>query len=384
MSIFLNFAPFLSFLFFLLVGNAKAADIREQTMDACNLRPSATAPGEYENKAIPARVNFLIDRLIDIDDVEESLAFTGGMMITMQIDCLANFSNYMNQTGHVVPDYWMSLTSSDFWIPKVVNLNSKDDYGLNTKVAHAIQAYPFRGFYIFTITGIITQFVKLNFYDFPWGSSSCVSNFGIILPKSLLAIDPNVNIQYVTGKNDFITKNFGWTLTNMSATVMTQDDGYGSSFYTLTLTLDLERRPEYYLSNIVAPCLIITFVQLGIIIMPSDQTARSTFSITVLLSFTLIQTLVLANIPLTPAPVLLSHLILIETISSVVFTFYAAITCAFVDSFPDRATKNINIFNKFNVRLCRLVDFVAFCLFLTLLVIINMTFLLKMMYHSDN
>lgn len=109
----------------------------------------------------------------------------------------------------------------------------------------------------------------------------------------------------------------------------------------------LRRRPNYYLLNLVAPCVILTILEVACIFLPPEEAERSTFAITVLLAFTVLQSQVLANVPRTSQSILLTNYILAQTIFSMVCTIYSTAMCCYANSTENRAHEVITIRNIF-------------------------------------
>lgn len=93
----------------------------------------------------------------------------------------------------------------------------------------------------------------------------------------------------------------------------------------------------------------------------------------------MIQGIVIANIPKTPQDVLMSDLVLAESVVSLLMTFYAAFSCGAADSWESKAQQEIKLFG-INCRSYRAVDALTLILFVGSMIFINFYFIKEMMF----
>ena len=73
----------------------------------------------------------------------------------------------------------------------------------------------------------------------------------------------------------------------------------GIPFPTVRFVLHLQRKPRYYLINVVAPCVLMSLLAMLVFYLPPDSGEKVSLGITVLLSFSVFLLLVADNVPKT-------------------------------------------------------------------------------------
>ena len=92
-----------------------------------------------------------------------------------------------------------------------------------------------------------------------------------------------------------------WDITSTEALRFDQFFGSdpGIPFPTVRFVLHLQRKPRYYLINVVAPCVLMSLLAMLVFYLPPDSGEKVSLGITVLLSFSVFLLLVADNVPKT-------------------------------------------------------------------------------------
>jgi len=73
---------------------------------------------------------------------------------------------------------------------------------------------------------------------------------------------------------------------------------YGVDAYSqLVFNVILERRPEFYLTNVVLPILLMSFLNVLVFFLPADSGEKISYSLTVLLALAVFLTLIADSMP---------------------------------------------------------------------------------------
>ena len=366
----------------ILIERISTEDIRLEFFRSCNLLRHSTVPNEYDKPMTPivALSTFTFGQLVDVVDVEETFTLVAGIDFHFIVPCLAKQAMIKNSSGAVVPEKWIISNIKDYWKPPLVQQNSRFDYGLTEDVSAILQTTPFNGDFHYTISGSFTSNCEMDFHKFPFDKQSCTLDFFLFLDSSMVNLTMFAPFLMENGTT-FISDNMGWELVNVSTSFQTA--GFqNTQFYSLTASLNIKRRPSYFIINVIAPSYIVTAVQLAAFFVPPESPDRSSFAVTILLAFTVIQGNILNYIPKTPQNVLLNSVILFDTIMAMIVTFHSVITCAFVDSFDSIAQRKFKWLSKaFHPRLIRIIDLIMFTSVFILLVTVNMAVMIGM--NSD-
>ena len=111
--------------FVTLVGLAMAIDDPTKViLDNCpNMKPFVNSPN-LDGSPIFISASFRCDRLIGIDEVEESLTVIGSVGLFWNVSCLQNLTQIGKWPGRNANEPLYKLKHEDFWLPAVGLRNS--------------------------------------------------------------------------------------------------------------------------------------------------------------------------------------------------------------------------------------------------------------------
>lgn len=136
----------------------------------------------------------------------------------------------------------------------------------------------------YTGTNLATT-CSLDVTHFPFDRQSC----SIIIQNTVYSAR-QVDLQLAPNPLKLHSKviNGIWVVDNSSAE-KTYFDNDGLTWPRITYTLELRRKPQYYLLNILLPCILLTCVTLSMFWLPLESGERISLGITVMLSYSVIQ-----------------------------------------------------------------------------------------------
>ena len=156
----------------------------------------------------------------------------------------------------------------------------------NAFVTHA-------GEVVYTTGGTIVTRCNLNLKNFPSDLQHCyikISNWAYNANHmSLLKDSSEVDLSRYS-------KNGLWKIVN-SKVAKEVEEFEGIDYETIVFSFDLKRKSKYFVFNLFAPCLVLSLVGLLMFCMPQESGAKVSVGITVLLSFTVFQFVILERMP---------------------------------------------------------------------------------------
>ncbi|XP_038070406.1 neuronal acetylcholine receptor subunit beta-2-like [Patiria miniata] len=234
--------------------------------------PEHTRPTKDQSKPTPVKFGLELNAIIDLDEPKQ--------LLKTQVTVILNWiDEYLSWDTHdfAVPE--MRIPSSKLWLPDVTLRNSADsvnfmleDRQVRVKPSGEIE---FRAFIV------ITSFCKINFAFFPYDEQSCQLKFRAwTYPREQVIFIPGDEFN----AND--TEEHGeWMISEMKGKVEEYDEDHGS-FSDFVVSIALIRRPQFYVMNIIVPCLIIYCLTLFSFCLPCDSGEKIGLGITILLSLT--------------------------------------------------------------------------------------------------
>ena len=335
---------------------------------ACNLQPYSPCPhcwrsGSTEKKATAIHLQILVQRFINLNDVDESFEFTGAIVLFWMDDCLRN--TYQNRSiwknEEIKSLYFTDVRS--IWTPDVIHLNSLSNSAIKDG------KFEFRSFLNFTlgmgtavIYGNFKSHCDLNFLNFPFDKQSC--QFSITIGTN--SDSTSIASQKVTLEYEAIPENSNWDMTHLAF-----DKISSSSTPIATMVAKMTRNPVYFISNLFVPSMVLSILEMFSFFIPADCGGdRPSFAGTILLSMYLIHTQVLSYIPKTPKPVTISSYVLGIIGHATSCTVYAAVSSWLAHKHVDIFKRKIRIGAR-KVTLMSIVDAIAFCIAIGAFIIMN-------------
>ena len=213
--------------------------------------------------------------------------------------------------------------------------------------------------------GFYASYCSFEFLHFPFDTQHCAMVFSIWfdvkqVDLTFATLFEDTNFQKL-GKFMGDMTNVGWDFKVLQTTTNTVQLPSPTNFtcYSVAFQFEIARRPNYFYIFIIIPIFILTTVQFAGFFLPPEESDRSSYSVTVLLSFTVIQAACMANIPKTPARIYLSELVLAQMVTSMVITIYTALITTFCTC-SKYGNKTIKTRYLGKVRMVRIIDVFMF------------------------
>jgi hypothetical protein len=102
---------------------------------------------------------------------------------------------------------------------------------------------------------------------------------------------------------EFYTPNAEWDLVNATGEIMELPvwslarDGFLPNMSVYMVTLTLQRRHQYYWIHLIIPCMFMSGLVCFVFVMPADTGEKISFSVTILLAFTVYQLIIADSLP---------------------------------------------------------------------------------------
>ncbi|XP_033102369.1 neuronal acetylcholine receptor subunit alpha-9-like isoform X2 [Anneissia japonica] len=143
---------------------------------------------------------------------------------------------------------------------------------------------------------IYTAFCKMNVKYFPFDKQICYFKHG-----SWAYGSHHVDVEALQGEEanqDYFNENGVWGLDFVSFKKnIIKYDCCPHPFTDITMTIGLSRRSEFYVGNVLAPCVLLSFLAAFVFYLPPECGEKISFSITTLLAIVLFQQLIAESLP---------------------------------------------------------------------------------------
>nr|XP_002738414.1 PREDICTED: neuronal acetylcholine receptor subunit alpha-4-like [Saccoglossus kowalevskii] len=195
-------------------------------------------------------------------------------------------SDYGNLSTVIVPTSWI-------WNPGVVIQNSAgNDFYISETERLGIES---DGSITYTPPAIFETPCRMNLDFFPFDVQKCELVFG--------PWDYTVDQLLLTQESDrifnaLLAPNSEWDIINSSVSLYEEFSENGElSWHIMTFTLELHRKPLYYVINIVIPSIMMALLTLLLFFLPADSGEKMSFSVSILIAMSVFTLLVGEMLP---------------------------------------------------------------------------------------
>ena len=331
-----------------------------------DIRPNIRAPSNNGDPTL-VELSLAFDRFVGIDDLAESLSVMATMFVKWGV------TTCRDQLAIEKPDAERVLVArkEDFWHPTILFSSSSDDVGMVSGkwyedlevVYQPVGGMDFVIFFYMVKIGPFTTDCPLQLNKFPFDKQTCKLKFRLKQSSDLLQFHSKSRmIAPVLSKND------EWIYVDSWVDIFPSQPNLLSNSSSIEFNLQLQRKPDYLLINIMGPVFALVVLELATILLPPEMPDRPTFYCVILLSLMVSQATILQSIPRTPQRVLLADFNLMLILWSGLLCIYSIVICYKANK--KQSTKRY--FGRFKLSGVRASDVVAFLVsFLLLLAIIG-------------
>lgn len=273
----------------------------------------------YERRARPVsnmsntvKVKYEL-KLIEIQSVDErdqQLSVFAWQAMQWRDDNLKwNPDNFGNIIRVVLP-------ASEIWLPDLVQENNAVEF-YNEQFTKYFQTEIFySGEVLYSPGGKFTTSCSLNMRKFPFDRQTC----HIIVTAWTRTCD---EVMLVTNSSQVNLENYNenseWELVDTYIENSSREAYEGFKYCSLKITLEIKRKPLYFVIIVVLPCILLSFISIISFLIPSEGGERISMCMTVMLSFTVFLLVLNDILPRNSdeAPIIALYIIVIMIVMSI-------------------------------------------------------------------
>ncbi|XP_061171696.1 acetylcholine receptor subunit beta-like [Saccostrea echinata] len=259
-----------------------AANVRQLTKDLLTNYDKRVRPVGDQSQTLKLDLSFNLCGVNSVDEVAEKLVTTGFIYAVWTDEGLTWSSATNNNINYIF------LMQNDIWKPDLVLKNGftkfkemgGDFYYVHVGNDGLVQWRPYE---------VFETRCSIDITRFPYDKQTC--NI-IFIVWSYVSVE--VSITKSSGGLVFYEyeENSVWTVESTSNVI----SNYGTESQ-ITFILNLKRKPQYYVMNMIIPVICLGILSLLVFIIPADAGEKMGYSVTVLLSFAVFLTMISAELP---------------------------------------------------------------------------------------
>ena len=271
------------------------------------IRPTAN-----QSKAVIVSVHFAVTNILDFQTASQKFDVLGYFLFTWTDEFLIwNASHYSGVTV-------MKIPHSQVWTPTII---ISKVYGGESKVGHSSDrvAVSSDGSVMWQPEGTYNIICEVQITYYPFDEQTCTLTF-YVSDESLLEVELTAdNLGGV--RTDKFSENSEWKLLEVYAQ---RREEYGA--YMMDINFALGRRFEFIVFTVIAPLIILSILNLCVFLVPIESEEKGSFSVTIFLSYGVFVSEISSSLPHNSLnlPYLLIYMLLL-LIFSVLTVIYAIV-----------------------------------------------------------
>ena len=305
-----------------------------------NLKPERL----YQYRGMPVTVNFLLDKINEINTKRQTISFHSQILVNYSIDCEKNDKNQTLPASE-----WLMIPREfhdKLWKPLLVDMFSdRNPFFVSDTLEHGIAVFvnSWRDKLLFSweIYGTFETSCLLDLAKFPFDTQHC--RFVLTLATPYVVLGPvtanfgvagNMIVLFIMSdfghfnQTKLLAENSEWKLKQFwfetSTDVVFPDSNYSIGQHAV-FNMICQRRYEYYFLNWVVPSFILSLLLICTFFFPMNSESRPCFSVSVLLAFTIVQSQVLDKIPESPQGIAMTTYLIAQMAFAFLVTAYSSV-----------------------------------------------------------
>ncbi|XP_070570316.1 neuronal acetylcholine receptor subunit alpha-10-like isoform X2 [Ptychodera flava] len=240
----------------------------------------------YDPKGVTyLNMQFYVSQVLDMDERMQRIKINAWVTLTWQDELLTwNVSDYGVDN--------IKIPSDIVWLPEVVLYNNADDKYESFVNDRIIVIYS-NGEMMWASPVIFISNCQVDATYFPFDSQECEMKFG---PWQYDGTEIKMN---GTGDATVFRSDGEWDMKGVTAVsnIEYYPDHPGVPYYDVTYTIQLQRRPVYYIFNLIVPCVILAALSALTFLLPVESGEKISYGISVLLALTVFLLLMAETLP---------------------------------------------------------------------------------------
>nr|XP_006812268.1 PREDICTED: neuronal acetylcholine receptor subunit alpha-9-like [Saccoglossus kowalevskii] len=238
-------------------------------------------------KTTEMEMKLFVAQVLDMDERKQTLKTN----VWLTLEWIDEFMIWKPEDYNNITD--IKIPTQKLWMPDLTLYDNADKYVDFLRGNNRLVVLDYGGIVHWASPVIFKTYCKIGVRLFPFDRQQCPLKFGLW--------QYNGNEVYVNGSGDTtVFKSDGeWEMENLLAEghVEYYPDAPGIPYTDVTYTVLFRRRSQYYIFNLIMPCILISIISMLNFFLPADSGEKISLGITALLSLTVFLLLIAETMP---------------------------------------------------------------------------------------
>lgn len=246
-------------------------------------------PGKNQSEPLTIKMRMILDNLVGIDELAGTMQITAKLQISWADDRMTWDPNNFSGIKKAL------FQKGDIWVPDMYAMSTlSENYGFGTDTFKI--KYSHNGVATWEVSQMFWTTCKIDVVYYPLDDQSCFFTF---TPNGYTADDVKIQVSGTGVIMDNYKGNSVWKLKTARASVISALSSEPDIF---VISVIYERRSTIYILTAIVPVALMGFVHLLVFVLPDDSGERVGFSVTILLSLAVYQSMLSDALPKASEP----------------------------------------------------------------------------------
>ncbi|ELT96598.1 hypothetical protein CAPTEDRAFT_208789 [Capitella teleta] len=263
------------------------------------------------SETVDVELEFYMNTIADIDEVNQIMHVVGYVVAVSNSVALPKIPHLRFVTRQYWRDDYLTWNQSAYggiehvvlptpqiWRPDYGLINSVDSFTDTTYAEQFRSLVHYTGDVMWAYGGTFSTSCNLDLTYYPFDKQSC----SLIFENWAYTIN---DVRIFPGKSEISLEDFSanglwdYTGSTVESSIFYHETHFNTSYPKVTYTVHMTRKSTYYISAMIAPCMLLVCITLGTFWLPPDSGEKIGLGITVMLAFSVYQVIIESVTPAT-------------------------------------------------------------------------------------
>ncbi|KAL4227288.1 Neuronal acetylcholine receptor subunit [Mactra antiquata] len=235
-----------------------------------------------QSKAIHVHTKFVPISILHFDTTEQKFSILAYFRVFWNDELITWKPKFYNGL------YYMKVPTTDIWKPNLIIEKPFDGEGIVGNEDSDIAVISWLGDAQWVPDGTYSVVCEVNIQYYPFDEQVCTISY-YMADEVVSTLELTHDAEVTTEE---LTENSAWIVTSLEVKTLIQND-----VYHVKVDFNLRRRPNYTAFTLIAPLMMLAFLNMCIFLVPADSGEKGGIAITIFLSYGIFISIISESLP---------------------------------------------------------------------------------------